>query len=774
MLSPARVELDQSAGARAHTFSRAGKLTAEMKIHQLPLEDALKSLDSAVDGLSPSEAQRRLRQFGPNRIEKAAGTPPLLRLLREFVQFFSVILWVGAALAFFAEWSAPGQGMVRIGYAVIIVILVSGTFSFWQEHRVEQSLEALQKLLPPRVNMLRDGSVVRFAADQLVPGDVVLLEQGDIVPADCRLIEAFGVRVNNATVTGEAMPVARDSAPSGEDDLIRSKNVLLAGTSVVSGQAKAVVFATGSRTEFGNIAQLTQTSVGVVSPLRRQLAYLSRLIALLSVGVGLSFFAIGAAIGVPFWQDFIFSIGIIVAMVPEGLLPTLTLSLVLAAERMAKRNVLIRHLASVETLGSATVICTDKTGTLTENRMRARELLLGRNRFAASVIADAPETTMRFFDFFQAAELCHDLKETEVNGNMVLLGDPMEVALVEMARAAIAEFLPCRRLNEIPFDAERMRHSVICETPDGAVLYCKGAPEALLPRCRQILHDGRAEPLDVPLRQTIVETQDAMAENGLRILAFAMRRLPANDLSEGIEEDMVFLGLVGLEDPPRPEVPGAIRKCHDAGIKVIMVTGDHPHTAVAIAREIRLVQSRDPMIVSGDQLRKLSEHEIERVVRNREVIFARVAPDQKMRIVEALKRSHHIVAVTGDGVNDAPALRAAHIGIAMGLIGTDVARAASDMVLLDDNFASIVSAVEEGRAVFQNIRKFLTYVLVHNVAQLVPYLAFALFRIPLPLTPIQALAVDMGTDSLTPWGLASRRPIRRRCDARRGRSGRDF
>jgi sodium/potassium-transporting ATPase subunit alpha len=245
-------------------------------------------------------------------------------------------------------------------------------------------------------------------------------------------------------------------------------------------------------------------------------------------------------------------------------------------------------------------------------------------------------------------------------------------------------------------------------------------------------------------------------------------------LSEGIEEDMVFLGLVGLEDPPRPEVPGAIRKCHDAGIKVIMVTGDHPHTAVAIAREIGLVQSRDPMIVSGDQLRKLSEHEIERVVRNREVIFARVAPDQKMRIVEALKRSHHIVAVTGDGVNDAPALRAAHIGIAMGLIGTDVARAASDMVLLDDNFASIVSAVEEGRAVFQNIRKFLTYVLVHNVAQLVPYLAFALFRIPLPLTPIQALAVDMGTDSLTPWGLASRRPIRRRCDARRGRSGRDF
>jgi len=673
-----------------------------MKIHQLPLEDALKSLGSAADGLSSSEAQQRLRQFGPNRVEKAAGTPPVLRLLKEYVQFFSVILWVGAALAFFAEWSAPGQGMARIGYAIIIVILVSGTFSFWQEHRVEQTLEALQKLLPPRVNILREGSVVRVAADQLVPGDVVLLEQGDIVPADCRLIEAFSVRVNNATLTGEAMPLARDPAPSQEDDLIRSKNILLAGTSVVSGQARAIVFTTGSHTEFGKIAQLTQTSVAVASPLRQQLAYLSRLIALLAVGIGLSFFAIGAAIDVPFWQDFIFSIGIIVAMVPEGLLPTLTLALVLAAERMARRKVLIRHLASVETLGSATVICTDKTGTLTENRMRARELLLGRDRFAASTICNAPDITKRSFDFFQAAKLCHDLKEAEVDGRKMFLGDPMEAALVEMAQGAIAEFPPCRRLNEI-------------------------------------------------------KAQDAMAENGLRILAFAMRRLPAS-VYGGLEEDMIFLGLVGLEDPPRPEVSGAIRKCYDAGIKVIMVTGDHPHTALAIAREIELVRSHAPIIVNGDQLRRLPENEIERVLKGPEVIFARVAPDQKMRIVEALKRSHHIVAVTGDGVNDAPALKAAHIGIAMGLTGTEVARAASDMVLLDDNFASIVNAVEEGRAVFQNIRKFLTYVLVHNVAQLVPYLAFALFRIPLPLTPIQALAVDMGTDSLTALGLGVESP----------------
>ena len=377
---------------------------AGMNIHQLPVKDALKGLRSTANGLSSVAALQRLRDFGPNCMEKVAGMPPVLRLLKEFVQFFSVILWIAAALAFVAEWSAPGQGMARIGFAIITVILVSGAFSFWQEHRVEQTLEALQKLLPPQVNLLRDGSLVRLGVDQLVPGDLVLLEQGDIVPADCRLIEAFGVRVNNATVTGESMALAREPAPSGEDDLIRSKNILLAGTSVVSGQATALVFATGSRTEFGKIAHLAQTSGAAVSPLRRQLAYLSRLIASLAVGIGLSFFAIGAAIGVPFWQDFIFSIGIIVAMVPEGLLPTLTLSLVLAAERMAKRNVLIRHLVSVETLGSATVICTDKTGTLTENRMRTRELLLGRDRFSASTAANKPDIAERFLRFLPGGQ----------------------------------------------------------------------------------------------------------------------------------------------------------------------------------------------------------------------------------------------------------------------------------------------------------------------------------------------------------------------------------
>jgi len=432
----------------------------------------------------------------------------------------------------------------------------------------------------------------------------------------------------------------------------------------------------------------------VVSPLRRQLAHLSRLIAALAVGIGLLFFAIGAAINLPVWQDLIFSIGIIVSMVPEGLLPTLTLALALAAQRLAKRNVLIRHLGSVETLGSATVICTDKTGTLTQNRMRAQELLLGSESCAAAAVANEPKIAHHFYNFFEAACLCQDLKETQAAGRQrEFLGDPMEAALVEMARATVAEFPAARRLIEIPFDSDRMRHSVLYETVDGLVLYCKGAPEAVLPICRDMLGARGVVPLGPAMRQAVVNAQEEMAEQGLRVLAFAMRRPVSARLEDLIEKEMTFLGLVGLEDPPRPEVPEAIRRCGEAGIKVIMVTGNHPHTAVAIAREIGLVQSPDPAIVSGDQVHALSDIELDRVLSRPEVIFARVAPDQKLRIVTALKKSGHIVAVTGDGVNDAPALKAAHIGIAMGIAGTEVARAASDMVLLDDNFASIATTL---------------------------------------------------------------------------------
>jgi len=729
-----------------------------MRIHQLSPLDAIVSLKSSAAGLSHAEVLRRLHEFGRNEVEKVARGPLWLRLVKEFTSFFSLILWVAAGLALFAEWSDPGQGMAKVGYAIVTVILVSGLFSFWQEYRIEQTLAALRRLLPQQAQVLRDGKVSRVSAEELVPGDIVHLEPGDKIPADCRLIEAFGARVNNAAVTGESLPKARTTEASTADSLIDSKNVVLAGTAMVSGQAKAVVFATGMHTEFGNIAHLTQTAGEEVSPLRKEIAHLSRLTALLAVTIALLFFCIGWVIGIPFWKAFMFAIGIIVAMVPEGLLPTLTLALVLATQRMAKRNVLIRYLPSVETLGSTTVICTDKTGTLTQNHMVVRQFYLGRTLDFPAAAEQEPDLADLYRPFFLAARMCHDLRESGSPGDTALLGDPMEVALVDMALLLNSATPVYPRLDEIPFDSDRMRLSTVQQAPDGPALYCKGAPESVLPLCQQALIAGKIQPLGAEARLSIVAAQDAMAQRGLRVLAFAYRKLAAGYEREALETDLVFAGLAGLEDPPRPEVEQALRKCHEAGIKVIMVTGDHPQTAAAIAREIGLVTSDSPTIVTGEQLRRFSSIELQLALDAQEIIFARVVADQKMRIVDALKKKGQIVAVTGDGVNDAPALKAAHIGIAMGIAGTDVAKEAADMVLLDDNFASIVNAVEEGRAAFENIRKFLTYVLVHNVAELIPYLGFLLFPIPLALTPIQALSIDMGSDTLAALGLGVERP----------------
>jgi sodium/potassium-transporting ATPase subunit alpha len=728
-----------------------------VRIHQLSPSDAVASLNSAAEGLGRAEVERRQREFGRNGVKELVRTPMWLRFLREFITFFSLILWVAAGLAFLAEWSEPGQGMAKVGYAIVTVILVSGLFSFWQEYRVERTLAALRKLLPQQVLVSRDGTTILVPAEQLVPGDIVHLKQGDSIPADCRLIEAYDARVNNAAVTGESMPKARDAAASVAEELIDSKNIMLAGTSMVSGEAKAVVFATGMHTEIGKIARLTQAAVDDISPLRKEIAHLSRVTAILAVLIGLSFFVLGWIIGIPIWKAFIFAIGIIVAMVPEGLLPTLTLALVLATQRMAKRSVLIRYLPSVETLGSTTVICTDKTGTLTQNRMMVRRLYLGRIFESPVGLERRPDLVDVYRLFFLAARMCHDLKKTEREGSPAFLGDPMEVALVEMALPFTSGTPAYPRVDEIPFDADRMRLSTVHQAPDGLALYCKGAPESVLPLCQHILVDGKIEPLGAADRAGIVQAQHAMASQGLRVLAFACRKLAVGYDRERLEQNLVFAGLAGLEDPPRPEVPEALRKCREAGIKVIMVTGDHPRTATAIAREIGLVKSDNPTIITGEQLRGFSAIRLQLALDAEDIIFARVVADQKMRIVEALKKKRQIVAVTGDGVNDAPALKAAHIGIAMGIAGTDVAKEAADMVLLDDNFASIVNAVEEGRAVFQNIRKFLTYVLVHNVAELIPYLGFLLFKIPLALTPIQALSIDMGSDTLAALGLGVER-----------------
>lgn len=728
-----------------------------MNIHQVTVSDALSSVFSSPQGLASTTATARIAEYGPNRVEPLPREHWLLRLLREFTSLFSIILWLAAGLAFLADWYDPEQGMARVGVAVIAVIILSGLFSFWQEARVERTLAALQGMLPRQVTALRDGLAQTLSAEQLVPGDVILLSQGDNVPADCRLIEAFGVRVNRATVTGESHPQSCDAAPSSSESHLDSRNIVLAGTSLVAGRGRALVFATGAHTEFGKIAKLTQFGSEADSPLRREIAHLSRFIAFLALTIGAVFFAIGSVIGVSFWRDTILSLGIIIALVPEGLLPTLTLSLVLAAQRLARRNVLIRHLPSVETLGSVTVICTDKTGTLTENRMRAQRVLLDLRPIEVEALAKDPELINRHQLFLGVASYCQDLTETIRDGQRAFNGDPLDTALVEMSERLGAQPASPVRCDEWPFDSDRMRQSVIYPDDSGHMLYCKGALEAVLPLCVSVILAGEVRPLDESTRATILCAQEEMAGQGLRVIALAARRLPPCCPREAQEQALTFCGLVGVDDPPRAGVDDAIAACHAAGIKVIMVTGDLPSTALAIARQIGLTRSKNVNVIVGTQLRELSAAQLQLALDAPEIIFARVAADQKLRIVESLKSKGHIVAVTGDGVNDAPALRAAHIGIGMGISGTDVAKEAADMVLLDDNFVSIVAAIEEGRALFQNIRKFLTYVFVHNVAELMPSLAFALFGVPLALTPVQALAVDMGTDSLTALALGAER-----------------
>jgi calcium-translocating P-type ATPase len=732
-----------------------------MKIHQVPVEDALRSLHSRPEGLTSAEAEHRLHDFGPNQVERLQGQPLWMQFLGEFTHFFAIILWVAAVLAFLADWSEPGQGMGTLGWAIIGVIVINSAFSFVQVYRAEKALSALEKLLPHQVRVVRDGIFEPRPAADLVPGDVIALEAGDLVPADCRVIEAFSLRVNNATVTGESVPLVRESASCACEDVLHSTNVVLAGTTIVSGDARAVVFATGMQTEFGKIAHLTQATREMTFPLQREIAFVSRVVAVLSLTLGGLFFVIGLAIDLPFWANFIFAIGIIVANVPEGLLPTVTLSLAIAAQRMARRNVLIRHLPAVETLGSATVICTDKTGTLTENRMHAEAVVLGGERHEMADPGHLAELGRKFPRFFEAARLCQNLKATGIHGKSGYLGDPTEIALVEMSRTVpgLDETREAPRRDEVPFDSDRMRLSTLHETPEGLILYTKGALETVLPLCTHLqLDDGVPQPLTPEWRDRFVRAQGEMADDGLRVLALAYRPVARRYDHAALEEGLTLTGLVGLDDPPRPEVAGAVARCQAARIRVIMVTGDHPRTARAVARQIGLIRSNQPTIITGEQLHRMSNTQLQLAINHEELIFARVAADQKMRIVAALKRKRQIVAVTGDGVNDAPALKLADIGIAMGVTGTDVAREAADIVLTDDNFASIVAAVEEGRAVFDNIRKFLTYVLTSNVPELIPYLGFVLFRIPLALTIIQVLGVDLGTDMLPALALGAEKP----------------
>lgn len=726
--------------------------TDGVHLARLTAAAALTALGSGSGGLDADTARRRLAEFGPNHIAATGRRRPWLMLARDFTHFFALILWFAAALAFVAEGYTGGEGMAELGFAIVCVILVNGVFSFWQTYRAEQLLARLRTLLPTRVTVVRNGASHEVAAAEIVPGDVLLLAEGDSVPADCRVIEAWGARANLSTLTGESRPRAIDAEAAGEvADTLAARNLLLAGTTLVTGECRALVYATATHTEFGRIAHLTQTTGDTESPLQREIRHVSRIVALLALALGVLFFVIGQGIGLPFWASFMFAIGIIVANVPEGLLPTVTLALALATQRMARRRALVRHLPAIEALGSATAILTDKTGTLTENRMRVRELYLGgRHRLAATRWPRGEDDTR----LRRVARLCHSLRFPDGQA----AGDPMEIALWEFGGG---ETDGATRTGEIAFEATRKRMSVLtCDAAGERALWCKGAPETVLPLCTHWLHGGESHALDDDTRAGFRHAQNDMADRGLRVLALAWKKMAgdSNGAGEADETGLELCGLVGLEDPPRADVHLAVERCREAGVRIVMITGDHPRTALALAREIGLVRSGEARVVSGDELRTMGRAQLQLVLDTPELLFARMTAEQKMRVVQAMQRKGEIVAVTGDGVNDAPALKTADIGIAMGRSGTDVAREAADIVLLDDHFATIVAAIEEGRAVYDNIRKFLTYILTSNIPEIVPYLAFVLFRIPLPLTVVQILAVDLGTDLLPALALGAEKP----------------
>ncbi len=691
-----------------------------------------------VAGLTSAQAAANLRQFGPNLIPRPKPKPAWMRLGNQLVHFFAVMLWIAGGLAIVA-------GMSQLGIAIFVVIIINGVFAFIQEHRADRATERLRDLLPRKATVLRDNNKQEIPADDLVPGDLVFLSAGDRVSADMALVDAHACLVDSSTLTGESAPGA-----------VSVHEPVFAGTFLVEGEARGRVTATGKSTKLARIAQLTGAGQRPRSPLALELDRVVRIIAWIAVLIGALFMAIAVLVGIRFSDAVLFAIGVTVALVPEGLLPTVTLSLAMGAQRMAKRNALVRRLESVETLGSTTFICTDKTGTLTLNQMSVVEVWTpsgiaqirgGGYDPTAGHITLTPGSEDAVKELALIAGRCSNGRAILDKGRWIAQGDPMEAALDVLARRlqvdceAHAQLYPT--VKRFPFDPRRKRMSVIV----GDQLYLKGSPEAILGL------SGNPEAAAAALSRFV--------GRGLRVIAVAKRALPAklfNAALETIETNVELLGLVGIEDPPREEVTEALGLCRQAGIRVALVTGDHAGTARAVAAEVGLL-SPTSVVAHADELPK-DDALLGAMIDRDGTIISRVSPEDKLRIAKALRARGHIVAMTGDGVNDAPALQQADIGVAMGRSGTDVAREAADLVLLDDNFNTIIAAIQEGRATFANVRRFLTYHLTDNVAELVPFVVWALSggRFPLALGVLQVLALDIGTDLLPAVALGAEPP----------------
>ncbi|MCS7173712.1 MAG: calcium-translocating P-type ATPase, SERCA-type [Armatimonadetes bacterium] len=726
--------------------------------HTLPAEAVLALLHSTSAGLASAEAARRLAEYGPNALEPGRKVSPWEVLLGQFKNILILILLVATGLS-------AALGHVVEAIAITVIVLFAVLLGFVQEYRAERALETLREMAAPTAHVLRDGQEIGIPARELVPGDVVILRTGDRVPADLRLIEAINLQIDEAPLTGESVPVEKYTSPLPDPalPLADRHNMAYAGTTITYGRGRGVVVATGMATEFGQIARMLQTVETGRTPLQENLDRVGHTLARAALVVVALVAALGVVRGEPLIQMFVFGIALAVAVVPEALPAVVTISLAIGVQRMVRRNALIRRLPAVETLGSVSVICSDKTGTLTRNEMTVREIFVAgelwevsgegyepRGRFLRNGHPYDPPEALTLL--LRAATLASDAELVQVGGRWQVRGDPTEAALVVAAakaglqKQALDAAFP--RLHEIPFTSERKRMTTLHRDSQGPVAYSKGAPEVLLASCHSVYTTDGVAPLSEEQREQILDVARRMAQRALRVLAVAFK---PNPNPQDPEQDMILLGLVGMMDPPRPEAKAAVQTCEQAGIKPVMITGDHPITAQAIARELGIL--KDDCMITGPELDQLPDESLAAQADHIRV-YSRVSPAHKLRVVTALQRNGHIVAMTGDGVNDAPALKKADIGVAMGITGTDVSKEAADMVLLDDNFASIVAAVEEGRAVFSNIKKYLMYLLSSNVGEILLMAAASLLGLPLPLTAVQILYVNLATDGLPALALS--------------------
>jgi calcium-translocating P-type ATPase len=728
------------------------------------LSQLFRDLRTGPEGLSGREALRRLTAYGPNELQRRSRSRWPKQLAKQFTHPLALLLWVASALAF-------ASGASVLGAAIVAVIVLNAVFAFVQERQAERAIEALRRYLPQQASVFRDGRRQDVEASELVPGDVLLLAEGDRISADARLLEG-AVDVDLSALTGESQPVLRSAdLRDTTGPLLEARDLVFSGSTCVSGEATALVVATGMQTELGRIAALTEGVQEDPSPLEQQVRRVAWLIALIAVLVGLAFLPIGRfAAGLPLRDAVNFAIGLIVANVPEGLLPTITLALAVGVATLARRGALVKRLSAVETLGSAGVICTDKTGTLTDNRMRPSRIWtavgeLGLERSGENAKEASSNEALRLMSYALAACSSAELAEPRTKSR----GEATELGLLESAELLGADISVGRRERHrralYRFDPRLRLMSTIDESGGALVVSTKGAPEEVLARSdRFVSADGDESPLDASRREAIAAVVQRYARDGLRVLAVARRSLPAGapvpaDREEA-EQRLDFLGLVALFDPPRAGVREAVRSCHRAGIRIIVITGDFGPTAAEIAHRVGIAAD-GATIVTGEELAAMSERRLDLLLREgKELIFARSTPEEKLRIADALRAEGHVVAMTGDGVNDAPALRKADIGVAMGQTGTDVAREAATMVLTDDNFATIVAAIEAGRQVFDNVRKFILYIFAHTTPEVVPFLVFALSggAVPLPLTVLQILAIDLGTEILPALALGSEPP----------------